>query len=91
MRFEWDESKRELNIRKHGFDFADIDMIFENETTTVFDDRFEYGEIRYLTFGLLHGRTVSVTHTENDDVMCVISIRKATKDEETYYFQKIRD
>lgn len=47
MRFEWDENKRLINIRKHGIDFADVPSIFELDTVTVIDDRFEYGETRY--------------------------------------------
>ena len=46
MRFEWDENKRLINIRKHGIDFADVPAIFELDTVTVIDDRFEYGETR---------------------------------------------
>jgi uncharacterized DUF497 family protein len=29
MIFEWDELKNELNIDKHGFDFADAYQIFD--------------------------------------------------------------
>ncbi len=46
MRFEWDEKKRLSNIRKHGIDFADVPSIFELDTVTVIDDRFEYGEAK---------------------------------------------
>lgn len=54
MRFEWDENKRLINGRKHGIDFADVPSIFELDTVTVIDDRFEYGETRYQTLGLLN-------------------------------------
>jgi uncharacterized DUF497 family protein len=29
MRLEWDENKRQDNIRKHGIDFVDAALIFE--------------------------------------------------------------
>jgi hypothetical protein len=28
--YEWDEAKREANLRKHGYDFADADLVYEN-------------------------------------------------------------
>ena len=69
MRFEWDENKRLSNIRKHGIDFADVPSIFELDTVTVLDDRFEYGEARYQTLGLLKARVILVVHTESETVI----------------------
>ena len=91
MKFEWDEEKRLINLRKHGFDFADAELIFQNEVYTDVDDRFDYGEIRFLTLGLLFGRVVAVSHTETGDLIRVISIRKANKYDQEKYFKKIRN
>ena len=91
MRFEWDEAKRRANIRQHGIDFADVAIVFAEETTTIIDDRFSYGETRFLTIGLLWGRLVAVAHTETDDVIRIISARKATNHEETIYFKEIKN
>jgi uncharacterized protein len=63
MKFEWDEEKRLLNLKKHGFDFADAVKIFTLDALTILDDRFDYGETRYITFNLLNGKTVAVAHT----------------------------
>jgi uncharacterized DUF497 family protein len=52
MEFEWDEEKRLSNIEKHGFDFVGIEKVFDGETATILDDRFDYGEKRFVTFGL---------------------------------------
>ena len=46
MKFEWDENKRFINLQRHGIDFADVWRIFENETHTIIDNRFDYDEIR---------------------------------------------
>ena len=46
------------------------------------DDREDYGEERFVTFGLLDGRVVAVVHTETEDTIRVISIRKAKKREQ---------
>ncbi len=89
MRFEWDENKRLINIRKHGIDFADVPSMFELDTVTVIDDRFEYGETRYQTLGLLKTRIIMVVHTESETVIRIISARKANKYEEETYFNEI--
>ena len=91
MRFEWDEKKRLINIRKHGIDFTDVPAIFELDTVTVIDDRFEYDETRYQTLGLLKARVIMVVHTESETVIRIISARKANKYEEEIYFNQIQD
>ena len=78
MRFVWDEKKQLSNIRKHGIDFADVPAIFELDTVTVIDDRFEYGEIRYQTLGLLTARGIMVVHTESETIIRIISARMQT-------------
>jgi uncharacterized DUF497 family protein len=91
MRFEWDEAKRGKNLRQHGFDFLDSEEIFAAQTHSVVDDRFDYGEGRIVTFGMLNGTVVAITHTESDEVTRIISIRKALKNEEEIYYKEIRD
>ena len=89
MEFEWDEAKRLANIRKHGIDFIDIPAMFDTDTVTVEDDRYDYGEQRFVTFGLLQGRVIAVVHTESGDRIGIISARKATKYEQRTYFQQL--
>jgi uncharacterized DUF497 family protein len=91
MRFEWDEAKRRLNLKRHAIDFVDAEEIFAGETIAFLDDRFEYGEIRLLTFGLLNDRVVVIAHTETEEVIRVISIRRASKNEEELYFKQVKD
>ena len=91
VRFEWDEAKRQANLRKHGVDFTDAPAIFEGETVTVIDERFDYGETRYMTLGLLRDRVVLVVHTEFNEVIRLISARKATRYEEKTYFEQVAD
>lgn len=89
MEFEWDEAKRKSNLRNHGIDFVRIGQVFEGKTVTILDDRFDYGEKRFVTFGLLDGRVVAIAHTETDEVIRIISVRKARKYEESSYFKEI--
>lgn len=89
MRFEWDEEKRRFNLRKHGIDFADVWQVFDNAVFTIVDDRYDYGEIRFLTLGLLFGEIVAVSHTETDDIIRIISTRKAENYEQEIYYREI--
>ncbi|MCU0599426.1 MAG: BrnT family toxin [Desulfobacterales bacterium] len=91
MKFEWDETKRNFNIKKHGIDFVDAPSIFAGYTLIIEDDRYDYGEERFVTFGILDGRVVAVVHTESKGLIRIISIRKATKYEEKEYFLQIPD
>ena len=63
MRFTWDERKRKTNLRDHGFDFVDARRVFEGPTATYEDDRFPYGEQRFVTLEFLNGVAVSIAHT----------------------------
>ncbi len=89
MKFEWDEGKRLANIEKHEIDFADVPPVFDGDVFTIQDKRFDYGEIRYLTFGLLKFRVIVVAHTDENDVIRIISARKATENEEKLYFKEV--
>ena len=91
MQVEWDEAKREENLRKHGIDFVGVEALFEGLTATIEDDRLDYGEQRFVTFGVMEGRVVAVVHTEESDTIRIISIRKATKREEQSYFSTISE
>ncbi len=91
MEFAWDEAKRNANLRKHGIDFVGVEQVFAGETVTILDNRFDYGEGRFVTFGLLDGRVVAVAHTETDEIIRIISVRKATTHEESGYFKEISD
>lgn len=64
MRFEWDEAKREDNIRRHRLDFADVAPVFDGLLLAALDDREDYGETRWCGLGLLGGRVVVVVFTE---------------------------
>jgi uncharacterized protein len=87
MRFVWDDSKRLTNLRKHKIDFVGIEGLFGGYTITLPDERFAYGEQRFITFGLLNQRVVAVAHTETASVIRIVSIRKAYHHEQEAYFK----
>ena len=89
MNYEWDEAKRLTNLRKHGIDFADVPAMFEGDIVVIEDNRYDYGEQRFVTFGLLQGRVIAVVNTEREDCIRIISARKATKYEQRIYFEQL--
>ena len=91
MEYEWDEAKRKANLRKHGIDFADAPSVFDDFTVTVLDERQDYGEDRFVTLGRLKAVVVVVVHTERRGVIRIISLRKATRNEEGYFYAEIGD
>jgi len=91
MEFTWSERKRAINLKEHGLDFVDAQSMFEAATYTYEDDRFSYGEQRFITLGLLSGIPVSIAHTENDYEIRVISFRKATHREAQIYFSEVQN
>jgi uncharacterized DUF497 family protein len=77
MNFTWRESKRKTNLKKHGFDFAQSAQVFNGPTITVEDSRDYHGEQRFNTTGFLGATIVTISHTETEDQIHVISMRKA--------------
>ena len=78
---EWDEAKRRTNIAKHGVDFA-IAADFQWDGALVGeDDRFDYGETRYVAIGKIGTRTYTMIFTERGTNVRVISLRPARRDE----------
>ena len=88
MEFEWDENKNQINIRKHEIDFLDASKVFDDPNFIVNEDtRHDYDEARYQVIGNInaHG-TIFVVHTERyDNVIRIISARKANNKEKHLY------
>ena len=92
MRVEWNGAKNRRNIRKHGIDFADVEEIFNHPLLTQLDDRYDYGEPRWVSIGQLQALIAVVVHTERDEgVVRIISARKATRHEVRHYEQAIKN
>lgn len=76
MDFEWDESKRRINIEKHHIDFVDAVLIFDGPfingpAKTVGDEK------RWLAVGMIDDVYVTVIYTLRADVTRIISMRRA--------------
>ena len=92
MKFEWDEAKNLANIRKHGFDFTDVEEMFRGLVLAHPDLRQDYGEDRWVGLGLIRGCIVHVVFTEREsDAVRIISLRKATGHERKEFEKGIQD
>ena len=92
MKFDWDERKNQANLAKHGLDFADVCRVFDHPILVNLDDGMEYGEERWIGIGLLDMRVVVIVFTEpKQNMIRVISFRKATTGERKRYEQAYRD
>jgi uncharacterized protein len=91
MRVECDPAKDGINRAKHGVSLQaavgfDWDTAFERE-----DDRFDYGEVRFIAIGLIDTRLYVMAFTEgsDDDAVRIISLRPAEKHEMRYYYGQV--
>ena len=73
MKIIWHEAKREKNLHKHGLDFEDAYKVFSGFTFTFEDDRYVYGDQRFVTVGLI--LDVVIVHTETSVVWCGVIFR----------------
>lgn len=88
--FEWDVNKAKSNLRKHGIRFEDAVLVFDDPRHLSMQDRYENGEHRWQTIGLVHGIVVIlVAHTirfeSGEEVIRIISARKADRKERSRY------
>jgi len=90
VRYEWDEAKNRSNRDKHGLDFADAEQVFAGRCISFVDDRFDYGEKRLVTLGVLAGRVVVMAHApRGHEVTRIISMRKANRREQKIYQKRL--
>ena len=67
MKFTWKVAKRTTNLKKHGFDFAQAEQVFNGPTFTVEDAREYDGEQRFNSTGFLGTAIVTICHTQTEN------------------------
>lgn len=87
----WDEQKRVANLRKHGIDFAFLYELFADFISERVDDRKDYGEVRWMAYGILRGEVVFVVYTRREYAIRIISARKASRKETEGYRQALEN
>ena len=96
LRFEWDDKKNSINLKKYGVDFNEAETCFEDDYAAIFDDvEHSANEERSILLGMSsHLKTLIVVFTEretnnkNEIVNRIISARKATKKEFQFYWSR---
>jgi uncharacterized DUF497 family protein len=85
--FEWDSEKESRNIKKYGITFKEAATVFsDNLADTFYDPDHSEKEDRYILIGLSESRNILVVaFTARNDIIRIISARKATKNERRYY------
>jgi uncharacterized protein len=86
----FDPEKRKRTIVERGLDFADAALVFAGPTYTGPDERFAYGEPRYITVGHLGERMIVVVWTPREGTRRIISMRKANEREQAWYARHLR-
>ena len=84
MEFEFDKLKSERNKEKHGIDFVEAQLIWEDMDRIEIPARTE-DEPRYLVIGKIGKRCWSAIITYRDDKVRIISVRRSRKEEIAIY------
>lgn len=77
MIVEFNSAKREKTLLERGLDFAEAGSVFDGLHFVARDDRFDYGEVRFITVGTLNERVVVIVWTPRDETRRIISMRHA--------------
>ena len=89
LTFEWDPSKAQLNLRKHGVSFQEaVGAFMDPLSVTIPDPDHSYDEERLVLIGFSQSnRLLVVVHTESVDTIRLISAREASRFERRQYEQ----
>jgi len=94
IKLEWDEKKRQSNLKKHHLDFAHA-VDFEDGSALVVEDRrgetdpkFRYRERRFIALGVMRGKLVVLVYAVEPSARRIISLRPAKPEEEKLWLGK---
>jgi uncharacterized DUF497 family protein len=90
LQFEWDETKAQINLEKHGVSFVTAAAIFLNEMLERVDDREDYGEDRFIALGRVGMEVYRVVFTRpGENLIRIITAQKAGRNEQEIYYSEI--
>lgn len=82
----WDEAKRKSNLKKHGLDFKDAYLVYNNPGKCTYDaSRDDEDRFMDIALAVLKGRLLTLVYTERGDDVRVISFRPASREERKQY------
>jgi uncharacterized protein len=87
MKFEWDEKKAVSNLLKRGVSFEEATTVFGDPLSDTFNDPDHSSEeCRFIIIGTSErGRILFVSHTDDGDIVRIISAREPTRGERDFY------
>lgn len=91
--FEWDDNKAKINKKLHKIEFKKAATLWDDPEISIdmIDDRFDYGEKRFLTIGPIStGQIIMVAYCERNNKIRLISARKAQPSEEQAYRERFK-
>ena len=89
IQFEWDNDKATSNLRKHKVSFEEAKEVFSDPLARIIDDPDHSNEEdRFIILGASSRQRVLIVchcYRLNDEIIRIISARRATKNEQRYY------
>jgi uncharacterized protein len=85
--FEWDIAKAESNIKKHGVSFLEATTVFDDPFAVYYEETYHSQfELRYIVRGHSQSNNLLIVNfTMREEIIRIISSRKATKKEKNYH------
>ncbi len=84
--YVWDEAKRKSNLKKHGLDFKDAYLIYENPDKCTYEaSREDEYRMMDVALAVIKGRLLTLVYTERGDDVRVISFRNSSREERKQY------
>jgi uncharacterized DUF497 family protein len=94
LRIEWDENKNSANRHKHGISFEEAETVFaDDHALLIADPEHSDNEDRFILLGMSSSLRIMVVchyYRVQDDVIRIITARKATREEQDGYIKRRR-
>jgi hypothetical protein len=94
LRIEWDENKNRANRHKHGISFEEAETVFaDDHALLIADPEHSDNEDRFILLGMSSSLRIMVVwhcYRVQDDVIRIITARKATREEQDGYIKRWR-
>jgi uncharacterized DUF497 family protein len=94
LRIEWDENKNRANRHKHGISFEEAETVFaDDHALLIADPEHSDNEDRFILLGMSSSLRIMVVchcYRVQDDVIRIITVRKATREEQDGYIKRWR-
>jgi uncharacterized DUF497 family protein len=92
IQFEWDDSKNVLNKRKHSISFEEASTVFSDDYALLLNDPdHSHEEDRFILLGLSSSIKILIVchcYRSKDEIIRIISARKANKHEKNQYINR---